>query len=167
MKNKHLLFILLCTTGLFACTNQATQVVGSTTKFVPEIKPNNLKLFTYTIVEPAKQRKSQPAYREKELARGTKSLEKTRNKRNPKIAQERREQEVTASLEAELAKNGFCQGGHTIINSYFERGNSGIKGQCNDRATQADRGKFPNAVSTQAATEFNTLEDTLILETPK
>ena len=167
MKNKQLFFILLCTTGLIACTNQSTQVVGSESKFIPEIKSNNQKLFTYTIVEPAKQRKSQPAYREKELARGTKSLEKTRNKRNPKIAQERRKQEVTASLEIELAKNGFCQGGHTIVNSYFERGNSGIKGKCNDKATQADRAKFPNAVSTQATTEFNSLEETLILKTPK
>ena len=167
MKNKHLFFILLCTAGLFACTNQTTKVIGSATTFVPEIKSNNLKLFTYTIVEPAKQRKSVPAYREKELARGTKSLEKTRNKRNPKIAQERREQEVLAQLETELANNGFCQGGHTIINSYFEKGNSGVKGKCNDSATQADRGKFPNAVSTKAATGFNSLEDTLILEIPK
>lgn len=164
MKNKHLLLILLCTTGLVAC---ATQVVGTKSTFVPEIKPNNLKLFTYTIVEPAKQRQSLPAYKERELALGTDSLEKTRNKRKPQIALDRKKQKVVAQLEIELAKNGFCQSGHTIVNSHFEKGRSRVKGKCTDSATPADRGKFPNAISTKTATEFDTLEDNLMLDTSK
>lgn len=163
MKYIYLVLILMCTSALFACSSQTTQNLGTNkTSFAPEIKPDNTKLFSYTVLDLSEQqRDSMPAYWKKEVDRGTKSLDETRKRRNPNIVIERKKEQILSQLSAQLAETGFCSDGHSIINSHYELTLSSIKGKCNDSATLADRVKFPAAIST-TTTEFDSLSDGLL-----
>lgn len=163
MKNICLVLVLVCTSSLLACSTQTTQnSIINTTSFIPEIKQDNTKLFTYTVLDPSeKKRSSMPAYWKKEVDRGTKSLDETRKRRNPNIVIERKKELMLSQLSTKLEEIDFCRDGHIIINSYFELARSSIKGKCNDSATQADRVKFPSAIST-TTTEFDSLSEGLL-----
>ena len=169
-RSLYLLITVFCTTTLFGCSTQTDQVATnkspisqqansqhskpqhtkSETKFLnPVITPNNTKLFTYIVVDLAEERRNNmPGYWKKEVDRGTKSLDETRKRRNPQAVIERRKTVILAQLDKKIAESGFCQQGHTIINSHFELARSTVKGKCNDSATKEDRIKFTSAVST-------------------
>lgn len=163
MKNICLIFVLICTTILAACSSQTVPNSSTNTvTFVPEIKQDNTKLFTYTVLDPSEEkRNSMPAYWKKEVDRGTKSLDETRKRRNPNIVIERKKELILSQLGTKLAETDFCRDGHIIINSYFELARSSVKGKCNDNATQADREKFSSAIST-TTTEFDSLSEGLL-----
>lgn len=163
MKSICLILVFICTSTLFACSAQTTHNSNmNTISFIPEIKQDNTKLFTYTVIDPSEeQRNSMPAYWKKEVNRGTKSLDETRKRRNPEIVIERRKTFILSQLGNKLAEAGFCQNGHTIINSHFELARSSVKGKCNDSATQADRVKFSSAIST-TTTELDSLNEGLL-----
>jgi hypothetical protein len=142
MKYRHILLILISTLGLLACANQAPPKASLHAVFTPQIRPNGLKRFTFTVVDLALERSSITRYREKELERGTKSLDETRRKMNLKTVQKKKLEEITTLLDAKIAENGYCREGYTVANFYNERNRSEIQGECNESAEIEDREKF-------------------------
>ncbi|MAZ86859.1 MAG: hypothetical protein CL693_04400 [Cellvibrionaceae bacterium] len=45
-------------------------------------------------------------------------------------------------LQEKLAKTEFCQEGHMVLDSFFDRGGYTIRGECRDEASEGDRAKF-------------------------
>ena len=142
MKYQHSFILLVSLLGLFACSSQSTQKPKLSETFFTEIKSSGAKHFTYTVVDLTGKRESVAAYRQKEVDRGTKSLDETRRKRNLKTVQDKKRKEITPLMEAKIVESGFCQGGYRIINSYFRHNRSEIRGECNDTATNEDKMKF-------------------------
>tara|TARA_R110001592_G_scaffold363402_1_gene688292 strand:+ start:107 stop:613 length:507 start_codon:yes stop_codon:yes gene_type:complete len=147
MKYQYILLTLVSTLGLFSCSSQPVLDSSLSESFVPEINAQDLKQFTYKVADLSSKRDSVPAYRQKEVDRGTKSLGETRKKRNLGTVTKRREQEILSLLDKKLAETVFCQEGYKIISRNFQSGYSEIKGQCTETATQQDKEKFPSAVS--------------------
>lgn len=147
MKYQHIFLVLVSVLGLLACSSQPAQKPKVSETFNTEIKSSGLKQFTYTVVDLSKNRESVAAYRQKELDRGTKSLDQTREKRNLKTVQDRKRKEIVPLLEAKIVESGFCQGGYRMTNNYFRKNRSEIKGECNDSATKEDRIKFQSTTS--------------------
>ncbi|MDX2463708.1 MAG: hypothetical protein QNK31_04290 [Porticoccus sp.] len=147
MKYQYILLTLVSTLGLFSCSSQSALDSNLSESFVPEINDRDLKQFTYKVSDLSSKRGSMPAYRQKEVDRGTKSLDETRKNRNLGTVTKRREQEMLSLLDKKLAKTVFCQEGYTIISRNFQSGYSEIKGQCKETATQQDKENFPAGVS--------------------
>ncbi len=155
MKYQHIFLVLVSALGLLACSSQPTEKPRLSETFNTEIKSSGLKQFTYTVVDLSRNRESMAAYRQKEVDRGTKSLDQTREKRNLKTVQDRKRKEIVPLLEAKIVESGFCQGGYRMTNSYFRQNRSEIKGECNDNATKGDRIKFQSAASKKYDTSSN------------
>jgi len=178
MKYQHIFLVLISALGLLACSGQPTQKPKLSETFNTEIKSSGLKQFTYTVVDLSRNRESMAAYRQKEIDRGTKSLDQTREKRNLKTVQDRKRKEIVPLLEAKIVESGFCQGGYRMTNSYFRQNRSEIKGECNDTATKQDRIKFQSTASrkydtgsssnTETGTEPGVINsDNMILNLPQ
>lgn len=155
MKYQHVFLVLVSALGLLACSSQSTQKPKLSEVFNTDIKSSGLKQFTYTVVDLSSNRASVAAHRQKELDRGTKSLDQTRKKRNLKTVQDRKRKEIVPLLEAKIVETGFCQGGYRMTNSYFRQNRSEIKGECNDTATKQDRIKFQSTASRRYDTSSN------------
>ena len=141
MKYQHIFLVLISTLGLLACSSQSTKPRISET-FSTEIESSGLKQFTYTVVDLSQKRDSVAAYRQKEIDRGTKSMDETRKKRNLKTVRDRKRKETIPLLEAKIVETDFCKDGYRITKSYFHHKRSEIKGECTDIATRQDRIKF-------------------------
>jgi hypothetical protein len=164
MKYRHILLILISTLGLLACANQAPPKASLHAVFTPQIRPNGLKRFTFTVVDLALERSSMTRFREKELERGTKSLDETRRKMNLKTVQKKKLEEITTLLNAKIAENGYCREGYTVANFYNERNRSEIQGECTEGASMADRENFiPDNVSGGSAQPGVINNDNLII----
>ena len=141
MKYQHIFLVIISTLGLLACSSQSTKPKLSET-FSTEIESSGLKQFTYTVIDLSKNRESVAAYRQKEIDRGTKSLDEVRKKRNLQTVQDRKRKEIIPLLEAKIVETDFCKGGYRITKSYFHQKRSEMQGECNDTATRQDRIKF-------------------------
>ncbi|MFT5162048.1 MAG: hypothetical protein ACI9FJ_000616 [Alteromonadaceae bacterium] len=51
---------------------------------------------------------------------------------------------MTENLELRLQQSGYCREGYLELNSYFGRGQSQIRGECKEGATEDDRSQFVN-----------------------
>jgi hypothetical protein len=153
MKYQYTFLALVSTLALFSCSSQPTQDSTLSETFIPEINAHDIKQFTYKVADLSSKRDSMPAYRKKEVARGTKSLDETRKNRNLDTVKKRREKEILSLLDIKLAATAFCRDGYTTTNSIFQRGYSEIKGRCKETASQQDKENFSSAVSENAATK--------------
>jgi hypothetical protein len=68
-----------------------------------------------------------------------------RRDNNDSSRQEFKMKEIFFSrLENTLFENAYCLEGYIKIESYFEKGLSQFKGQCEEKASSLDRKRFPN-----------------------
>ena len=89
-------------------------------------------------------------------------------KPNLEAMKKKQKETIFTLLDIKLAETAFCQNGYTTINSYFERGHSEVRGECNDSATEDDRNKFPTSTLTKTTGNPGQLSDeNLILNIPK
>ena len=175
MNNWHFVLVLLCTTGLFACSSQPDKQSDRQPKlnefFATDIKENDLKVFTYKInVETpttgsrSGMRGGGGAGRGGGIGRGGGgrgsggTSQGGDQKPNFEHMKKELEEKTFSQLEAKLAETGYCREGYTTINSYFERGRSEIHGECNEGATKSDREKFitvTNRATSKTPKEFS------------
>jgi len=162
--------VLLFTAGLLACTSHPDKRPNIISEsFKTDIKSNDLKLFTYNAYPKI------PASKEggrgmsgRDDGIGGQGRRGGGQKPDFEAIKKKQKETVFTLLDAKLAETGFCQGGYTTINSYFERGRSEIRGECNDSATEDDRKKFPASTLTNTISNPGQLSDNnLILNKPK
>ena len=172
MNNWYFVLVLLCTTGLFACSSQPDKQSGRQPKFneffATDIKENDLKIFTYKINVEAPTTGSRSGMRggggrgggigRGGGGRGGGTNQGGDQKPNFENMKKELEEKTFSQLEVKLAETGYCREGYTTISSYFERSQSEIHGECNDGATEADREKFTsikNIVTSKTPKEFS------------
>ena len=108
--------------------------------FVTNIKSSGTKLFNYSITKKMPS-KGQGKGMGKGGGRGGKH---GGNKSGGAPDMSRMKEKMYDKLNAKLAYTGYCREGYMESDSYFERGLSVIRGECNESATTADRKKFIN-----------------------
>jgi hypothetical protein len=52
---------------------------------------------------------------------------------------------INEKLDSKLAETGYCREGYIELDSYVGKGQSQIRGECKEGATDSDRKKFANA----------------------
>jgi hypothetical protein len=167
MNNWHFVLVLFCTSSLFACSSQPENQSSNQPKFneffATDIKENDLKIFTYKISIETPSTGSRGGMRGGgsmgrggrgggEMSRGT------GQKPNFENIKKELEEKTFSQLEAKLVETGYCREGYTTINSYFERAQSEIHGECNEGATEGDREKFTsvkNIVTSKTPKDFS------------
>lgn len=170
MKNWYFFLALLFTAGLLACTSQPDRQPNIISEsFKTDIKPNGLKLFTYKAYAKIPTSKDgERGMRGPSAGKAGKGERGGSQKPNLEAMKKKQKETIFTLLDIKLAETGFCQNGYTTINSYFERGRSEVRGECNDSATEDDRKKFPASTLTKTTGSPGQLSDeNLILNIPK
>ena len=122
--------------GLFACASNEPKPPKTTESFVTSIQADNSKQFNYTLImEKPKRRGENRAGHEPDqndldpdddsFYDGLKHL-------------------TEEGLLAKLEDSGYCRSGYVQLETQSKRGAMNITGECYDKATDADRSKFPN-----------------------
>ena len=108
------------------------------------IESNGLKLFSYSLTMSMPQKgkgRGGRTGRDKSGGGGGAKLDHESQKNRMK-------EMVYEKLELMLTDTGYCREGYIVLDRYFERGNSQIRGECKEGATENDRNKFPNSENT-------------------
>lgn len=94
------------------------------------ITPEGLKLFELRFARPSRDvRVGEP-----------------RREVSPRREQQRLARERLGILEATLTATGFCREGYTLLGRYAGETVERLRGECQERATEQDRARFPNDI---------------------
>lgn len=94
------------------------------------ITPEGLKLFELRFAQPKREVRVGEPQREA----------------SPRREQQRLARERLGTLEATLAATGFCREGYTLLGRYAGETVERLRGECQERASEQDRTRFPNDI---------------------
>ena len=121
--------------SLSACANHSKRKPDLEERFITEITQSNLKLFTYSVSIKASG-KQRPNRSSKEARKGEGRMpDRSR-------MQDRMRKKMEEGLLVKLEQTGYCREGYIELNSSIGRGESFIRGECQEGATDEDRAKF-------------------------
>ena len=144
MDFKNLLIIPVVAMALVACASNQTKKSEIEEIFVTDIKPNGIKLFSYTMTV------SRPSGSRSGTGGGKRGGEggKQGGGSSGRPDRESMMKGIKEKLDARLAETGYCREGYIVLGRRIDRGRSFIRGECKEGATADDREKFPNGDGT-------------------
>ena len=144
MDYKKLLIMLCVPMILVACASSQTKKPEIEEIFVTDIKPNRIKLFSYTVTV------SRPAGSRSGTGRGKRGGEggKQGGGATGRPDRESMMKGIKEKLDVRLAETGYCREGYIVLGRRIDRGRSFIRGECKEGATADDREKFTNSDGT-------------------
>ena len=145
-----ILFIYLC---LVACADNQNRheinEVGINEVFVTDIKPEGLKLFSYSVTKNMQNiGKGGVGGSIPDDRRGGVHRDMDDAKPDRPSMHDTMKEMIFQKLESKLAETGYCREGYIELGSYFGWEQSEIRGECKEGATAEDRKKFINKGNT-------------------
>jgi len=145
LKYNYILTVAFSVTFLFSCASNKHERRKSAPIFVTNITDNGSKLFSFSVSR-GTNNGGEGAYK------GGHGGGKGGGSRNSDSNQGGNSEEMVKKLqvamfqklEEKLLVTEFCREGYFELDSYFTRGASQIRGECNESATEVDRNKFIN-----------------------
>lgn len=133
---------------LISACSQSPKRPKFSENFVTYIEADGIKKFSYTlIVNKPSGVKSKGSGRHSGngsgKGRGNRSSGEQHSGKNGKGSGPSK-QNFQKRMQLALSESAFCREGHVELDSFADREMSQFKGQCNDKATYADKKKFPN-----------------------
>ena len=144
MDFNNLLIILFVPMMLVACASNQTIKPEIEEIFVTDIKPNGIKLFSYTVTVSRSSGSRSGTGGGKRGGEGGKQGGGATGRPDRESMMKGIEEE----LDARLAETGYCREGYIVLGRRIDRGRSFIRGECKEGATADDREKFPNSDGT-------------------
>jgi hypothetical protein len=144
MDYKNLLVMLFVPMLLVACASSQTKKPEIEELFITDIKPNGIKLFSYTVSV------SRPSGSRGGTGRGKRGGGggKQGGGATGRPDRESMMKGLKEKLDARLAETGYCREGYIVLGRRIDRGRSFIRGECKEGATADDREKFTNSDGT-------------------
>jgi hypothetical protein len=144
MDYKKLLIVLFVPMVLVACASNQTKKPEIEEIFVCDIKPNGIKLFSYTVTV------NRPSGSRSGTGRGKRGGEGSKQGGGATGRPDRESmmKGIKEKLDASLATTGYCREGYIVLGRRIDRDRSFIRGECKEGATADDREKFPNSDGT-------------------
>jgi hypothetical protein len=144
MDYKSLLILLFAPMILVACASNQSQKPEIEELFVTDIKPNGIKLFSYTVTVSRSSGSRSETGREKRGGEGGKQGGGSAGRPD----RESMIKGIKEKLDARLAETGYCREGYIVLGRRLDRGRSFIRGECKEGATEDDRKEFPSSGNT-------------------
>ena len=151
MNLKNKIAVLLFPLLILACAGNQKRQPEIKEVFVTDIKENGIKLFSYSVTMSSPQKggdgKGMGRRGEGGMGGGMRG-KKGAGRSDRESMMNQTKERINEKLVSKLAETGYCREGYIEIDSYVGRGQSQIRGECKEGATDSDRKKFANAENT-------------------
>ena len=140
-----------------SCKNNPKQKPEFEESFVTHIESDGTKKFNYSLVnlKPIGNQKHDSGMGGRNARGGGRGGKGNKNGNggrrgvskdsNGKVdLQQKMKEKFIRKLEKTLFENAYCSDSYVELDSFYERGSSQFKGQCEEKATSEDRKRFPN-----------------------
>ena len=154
MNYKNEIVVLLVSLLLLACASDQKIQPEIKEILVTKIKENGIKLFSYSVTMSSLQKgmdgrgagRGMPGGMGGDM-QGKNGAGRPDRESMMKRMKEKKKEKINRKLDYKLAETGYCREGYIELDSYVGRGQSQIKRECKESATDSDRKRFANAVN--------------------
>ncbi|MCK4708150.1 MAG: hypothetical protein KAU21_05985 [Gammaproteobacteria bacterium] len=146
MNLKNKIAVLLIPLFLLACASTQKRQPEVKEIFVTNIKEDGVKLFSYSVTM-STPKKGKGRRGDGGKGRGKHGKMGAGNPDRESMMNENRGK-ITEKLDSRLLETGYCREGYIELNRYMGTGQSQIRGECKEKATDSDRKIFINTENT-------------------